>query len=495
MENLRGAHPAVDLIMRHRAIAKLKGTYVDALPALINEKTKRVHTTFTQTIAATGRLSSNDPNLQNIPVRTGYGNRIRQAFIARDIGKDPMLLAADYSQIELRIMAHLSQDPALIAAFQGDEDIHAATAASVFGVPLDEVTSEQRRRAKVFNFGVLYGLSEFGLSTRERISREEAAEFIRRYFEKYANVRAWRDGAIESCRTLGYGETLMGRRRYIPEIKSPNFQIRSSGERMAINMPVQGTASDIIKVAMNRIDAEITERGMIVADDPAGARRADLRGAAVGAGRGAGDVRADHAEVDRHGGAAEDRRKDGEELGGAGGGAGAAGGGGAGVRGGGGVSEYARLDIVPVWSRLNDGLIKLVDYIPDDKMNWSPKPELWNFRGILLHIASARDIWMGTTVKDGVDAPDVWRTVRSKDEIKEAFRRTRERLDAILARREQARGDIRRRSGAGERSLDRVPPAGARHPSSGGYLPLPGAAWDRDAGRRHAVAGVRGYRS
>jgi DNA polymerase-1 len=262
MENLRGAHPVIDLIMRHRAISKLKGTYVDALPALINPKTKRVHTTFTQTIAATGRLSSNDPNLQNIPVRTGYGNRIRQAFIARDIGKDPMLLAADYSQIELRIMAHLSQDPALIAAFQSDEDIHAATAASVFGVPLDEVTSEQRRRAKVFNFGVLYGLSEYGLSTRERIPREEAAEFIRRYFEKYANVRAWRDGAIESCRTLGYGETLMGRRRYIPEIKSPNFQIRSSGERMAINMPVQGTASDIIKVAMNRIDAEIIERGM-----------------------------------------------------------------------------------------------------------------------------------------------------------------------------------------------------------------------------------------
>ena len=262
MDNLRGAHPVIDLIMRYRGVSKLKSTYVDALPALINPKTRRIHTTFNQTTAATGRLSSNDPNLQNIPVRTGYGNKIRQAFIARDIGKDPMLLAADYSQIELRIMAHLSQDPALIEAFRLDEDIHAATAASVFGVPLDEVTSEQRRRAKVFNFGVLYGLSEFGLSTRERIPREEAAEFIRRYFEKYANVRAWRDGAIESCRSLGYGETLLGRRRYIPEIKSPNFQIRSSGERMAINMPVQGTASDIIKVAMNRVDAEITERGL-----------------------------------------------------------------------------------------------------------------------------------------------------------------------------------------------------------------------------------------
>ena len=260
MDGLRGAHPVVDLIMRYRGVSKLKSTYVDALPALIHPKTKRIHTTFNQATAATGRLSSIEPNLQNIPVRTGYGNRIRTAFVARDIGKEPMLLAADYSQIELRIMAHLSQDPALIEAFQNDEDVHAATAANVFDVPLDEVTSDQRRRAKVFNFGVLYGLSEFGLSTKERIPREEAATFIRRYFEKYTKIAAWRDGAIESCSTLGYAETLMGRRRYIPEIKSPNYQIRSSGERMAINMPVQGTASDIIKVAMNRIDEEITER-------------------------------------------------------------------------------------------------------------------------------------------------------------------------------------------------------------------------------------------
>lgn len=262
MEQLRGAHPAIDLIMRYRAISKLKGTYVDALPALINPKTRRIHTTFNQVTAATGRLSSNEPNLQNIPVRTAYGNRIRSAFIARDIGVDPMLLAADYSQIELRIMAHLSQDPALIAAFQADEDIHAATASNVFGVPIDEVTPEMRRRAKVFNFGVLYGLSEYGLSTRERIPREEAAEFIRRYFEKYSKVREWRDRTIEHCRREGYVETLMGRRRYIPEVKSSNFQIRSAGERMAINMPVQGTASDIIKVAMNRIDEEIRERSL-----------------------------------------------------------------------------------------------------------------------------------------------------------------------------------------------------------------------------------------
>jgi DNA polymerase-1 len=260
MDNLRGVHPVIDLIMRYRGVSKLKSTYVDALPTLVNDKTKRIHTTFNQVTAATGRLSSENPNLQNIPVRTTYGNRIRNSFVARDIGKEPMLLAADYSQIELRIMAHLSQDPALIESFQADEDIHASTASNVFGVPFDEVTSEQRRRAKVFNFGVLYGLSEYGLSTKERIPREEAATFIKRYFEKYKSVRKWRDGAIESCRKLGYAETLMGRRRYIPEIKSPNFQVRGSGERMAINMPVQGTASDIIKVAMNRIDDELTER-------------------------------------------------------------------------------------------------------------------------------------------------------------------------------------------------------------------------------------------
>ncbi len=262
MDQLRGVHPVIEGILRYRAISKLKGTYVDALPALINPKTKRIHTTFNQATAATGRLSSNDPNLQNIPVRTGYGNRIRSAFIARDIGKQPMLLAADYSQVELRIMAHLSRDPALIESFTNDEDIHAATAANVFGVPFDEVTSEQRRRAKVFNFGVLYGLSEYGLSTKERIPREEAAMFIKRYFEKYPMVAKWRDETMAKCKKDGYVETLMGRRRYIPEIKSPNFQIRASGERMAINMPVQGSASDIIKVAMNRIDEETAERGL-----------------------------------------------------------------------------------------------------------------------------------------------------------------------------------------------------------------------------------------
>ena len=260
LEGLRGVHDVVDALLEWRQLTKLKSTYIDALPALVNSKTGRIHTTFNQTVAATGRLSSQDPNLQNIPVRTDLGNEVRRCFIARDFGPKPVLLAADYSQIELRILAHLSQDPGLIEAFSRDEDIHAATASSVFGVPLDEVTVEQRRRAKVFNFGVLYGLSEFGLSTREGISREEAGGFIETYFATYPKVREWREETIESCRKLGYAETLAGRRRLVPEIHSRNGQVRSAAERIAINMPAQGTASDIIKIAMNTIDAELLAR-------------------------------------------------------------------------------------------------------------------------------------------------------------------------------------------------------------------------------------------
>ncbi len=262
LEGLRGAHAVIDLLLEWRQLSKLKSTYVDALPALVHPKTGRIHSNFNQTVAATGRLSSQDPNLQNIPVRTDLGNAIRRCFVARDFGPEPLLLAADYSQIELRILAHLSEDPRLIEAFQKDEDIHAATASQVFGVPMGEVTSEQRRRAKVFNFGVLYGLSEFGLSAREGISREEAAEFIESYFAGYPKVQEWRDDVVKSCREQGYAETLAGRRRFIPEIRSSNGQVRAAGERVAINMPVQGTASDIIKIAMNRIDAELRERGL-----------------------------------------------------------------------------------------------------------------------------------------------------------------------------------------------------------------------------------------
>ncbi|MCH7699613.1 MAG: DNA polymerase I [Chloroflexi bacterium] len=262
LEGLRGAHAVIDVLLEWRQLTKLKSTYIDALPALVHPDTGRIHSNFNQMVAATGRLSSQDPNLQNIPVRTDLGNAIRRAFVARDFGPKPVLLAADYSQIELRILAHLSGDPRLLEAFQNDEDIHAATASQVFGTPIDKVTEEERRRAKVFNFGVLYGLSEFGLSAREGISREESREFIENYFEKYPKVKEWREGIISSCRELGYAETMVGRKRRIPEIRSSNFQARAAAERIAVNMPAQGTASDIIKIAMNKIDAEMREREM-----------------------------------------------------------------------------------------------------------------------------------------------------------------------------------------------------------------------------------------
>jgi DNA polymerase I len=260
LEGLRGVHAVIDILLEWRQLTKLKSTYIDSLPALVNPATGRIHTNFNQTVAATGRLSSQEPNLQNIPVRTDLGNAIRRCFVARDFGPDPILIAADYSQIELRILAHLSQDEKLIEAFLADEDIHAATAAQVFGGDIKDITSEQRRRAKVFNFGVLYGLSEFGLSTREGITREEAAQFIDTYFAKYPSVRAWRERIIADTRRDGYAETMLGRRRLIPEIRSANFQVRSAAERVAVNMPAQGTASDIIKIAMNRIDAELQKK-------------------------------------------------------------------------------------------------------------------------------------------------------------------------------------------------------------------------------------------
>lgn len=263
LEGLRGLHPIVDQIHEYRELTKLKSTYVDALPGLINPRTGRIHTDFNQTATATGRLSSSNPNLQNIPVRTELGGQVRRAFVAGGIGPDPLLLSADYSQIELRIMAHITEDPGLVGAFERDEDIHAATASQVFGVPLSEVTPEMRRRAKVFNFGVLYGLSEFGLSQRERISREEAAEFIKTYFAKYPGIRKYSEETVQQTRERGYAETLLGRRRYIPEINSPNVNVRQAAERAAINMPVQGTAADIIKIAMNRIDAEMQARRLV----------------------------------------------------------------------------------------------------------------------------------------------------------------------------------------------------------------------------------------
>ncbi|MBI1886500.1 MAG: DNA polymerase I [Chloroflexi bacterium] len=262
LEGLRSLHPLIELIYEYRELTKLKSTYLDTLPALVHPGTNRLHTDFNQTGAATGRLSSSNPNLQNIPVRSELGGQVRRAFIARDVGPDPRLLSGDYSQIELRIMAHITEDPALVAAFMNDEDIHAATASQVFGVPIDQVTPLMRRRAKVFNFGVLYGLSEYGLSVREKIPREEAGEFIRRYFEKYPGIQRYVAETIQRTRELGYAETLFGRRRAIPEINSSNFNVRQAAERAAINMPVQGTAADIIKIAMNRLEAEMERRQM-----------------------------------------------------------------------------------------------------------------------------------------------------------------------------------------------------------------------------------------
>jgi DNA polymerase-1 len=262
LEGLRGLHEIVDHIYFYRELTKLKSTYLDTLPYLVHPQTHRIHTEFNQTGAATGRLASSNPNLMNIPVRTELGEQIRRAFIARDVEPEPMLLAADYSQIELRIVAHMTEDPGLIEAFQNDDDIHAATASRVFNVPIAEVTANMRRRAKVFNFGVLYGLSDYGLSVREKISREEAGEFIRTYFEKYPGMQRYVSDTIQRVREYGYVETLFGRRRYIPEIHSTNFNVRNAAERAAVNMPVQGTAADIIKIAMNRLDAEMQRRKM-----------------------------------------------------------------------------------------------------------------------------------------------------------------------------------------------------------------------------------------
>ena len=260
LEAIRDVHPVIDAVLEWRELTKIKSTYVDTLPLQVNPRTGRVHTVFSQVTAATGRLSSNDPNLQNIPVRTEIGNEVRRAFIARDCGTEPVLLSFDYSQIELRVLAHVADDGELRRAFAEGLDIHRATASRVFGVPLDEVTPDMRRRAKVFNFGVLYGLTAFGLSTRERIPRAEAEAFITAYFEAYPAVAEWRERTVTEARTRGYAETLLGRRRYIPDLRAGDFNRRSAAERVAMNMPIQGTAADIIKTAMNRIDAELLAR-------------------------------------------------------------------------------------------------------------------------------------------------------------------------------------------------------------------------------------------
>jgi len=250
LESLREEHPIVGLVLEWRQVTKLKSTYVDALPDLVDPDDGRVHTTFNQAVAATGRLSSTDPNLQNIPIRTELGRRIRAAFIPGPA--DWVLVSADYSQIELRVLAHLSQDPRLAAAFAEGDDVHADTAAQVFGVDQDQVSADQRRMAKVVNFGILYGLSSYGLSRDLGIATDVADEFIRRYFATYAGVQGYLESVREEARRHGYVSTILGRRRYLADINSTNRQVREASERMAINMPIQGSAADIMKLGMIR---------------------------------------------------------------------------------------------------------------------------------------------------------------------------------------------------------------------------------------------------
>ncbi|MFN8154608.1 MAG: DNA polymerase I [Bacteroidia bacterium] len=260
LSKLSGKHPIVDKILDYREIVKLKSTYVDALPQMVNPKTGRIHTTFNQVVAVTGRLSSDNPNLQNIPIRTSRGREVRKAFVARD--DQHILLSADYSQIELRIMAHLCQDPGLLEAFGNNVDIHSATAAKVFGVALEEVNSDMRRKAKMVNFGIIYGISAFGLAERLNIPRKEAASIIENYFIQYPLIKDYMDGAIEKARKLGYVETILGRRRYLRDINSQNQTVRGFAERNAINAPIQGSAADMIKLAMIRIHDTLNSKKM-----------------------------------------------------------------------------------------------------------------------------------------------------------------------------------------------------------------------------------------
>jgi len=254
LEELDGEHPVIELILDYRQLSKLKSTYSDALPALVNPKTDRLHTSFNQTRTATGRLSSSEPNLQNIPVRGEISRGIRQSIISPS---GSCLLAGDYSQIDLRVLAHLSQDEVLLSAFGWDEDIHAATAARLFGVSPSQVRPDMRRLAKTVNFGVIYGMSQYGLEQATELSRKEAEQFIASYFDKHLGVKEYLESTKQQARQQGYVQTLLGRRRYIPEINSSNRTLREAAERMAINMPVQGTSADIIKVAMVKLAWEM----------------------------------------------------------------------------------------------------------------------------------------------------------------------------------------------------------------------------------------------
>ncbi len=257
---LVGKHDIIGKILDYRELVKLKNTYVDTLPQLVNPNTGRIHTSYNQVVAVTGRLSSDNPNLQNIPIRTERGREIRKAFVARD--ENYILLSADYSQIELRIIAELSKDAGMIEAFQSGQDIHKATAAKVYNVSLEEVTSDMRRNAKMVNFGIIYGISAFGLSERLNIPRKEAAAIIENYFSKYPGIKAYMDESIEIAKEKGYVETIMGRRRYLRDINSSNQTVRGYAERNAINSPIQGSAADMLKIAMIHIQNDFKEKNI-----------------------------------------------------------------------------------------------------------------------------------------------------------------------------------------------------------------------------------------
>ncbi|HNE05763.1 MAG TPA: DNA polymerase I, partial [Anaerolineales bacterium] len=260
LDSMRGQHPVLDFILEHRELSKLKSTYVDALPAAVDANTGRVHTSYSQIGAVTGRLSSNNPNLQNIPIRTETGRKVRNGFIA---DKGNLLLSVDYSQIELRIVAHMAQDEAMLAAFRAGEDIHATTAAAVYDIPLEQVNKDMRRHAKAINFGLIYGMSAFGLMHSTGLTLAESEDFVKAYFKKFPGIKKYLDGIRRDAAEIGYVETLLGRRRYFPALQTKtNVQLKNREEREAINAPIQGTAADIMKIAMLNIPPALQKAGL-----------------------------------------------------------------------------------------------------------------------------------------------------------------------------------------------------------------------------------------
>ena len=260
LEKLREEHPIIEKILEYRQLAKINSTFVEGLIPFINPKTKRIHSHFHQTVTATGRISSSDPNMQNIPTRVELGKMLRKVFVAE--GNDKIYIDADYSQIELRVFAHISQDEEMIKAFNKDEDIHAQVASKVFGVNIKDVTSELRTKAKAVNFGIVYGISDYGLAAQLKVRKSEAKEYIEQYLNKYKGIKAFMEETPKKVKEIGYVETLFNRRRYVPEVNSNNYMVRQFGNRVAMNMPIQGTAADIIKIAMINVDKELKKQNL-----------------------------------------------------------------------------------------------------------------------------------------------------------------------------------------------------------------------------------------